>query len=366
MGMFLGLVGIAGFAYSCVAIIVQAIRRKPAKLFAILIACFMLCFIVGIVITPTPEKETGSSPNIGNKEPPKMESEVPEIINSDPPEILDTPKASENNRDAFFIGSHTGSQSDASQPIETGNIISINDIPNYRFGPVLLESFNSIGATGIVDAVCEVSNSHGTTFKVETDGAILWVSLKQSYSDEEWYVAWIKDYDSKKLYYCNESEKFTPSGLLKESIYSFETGEIVEQADIDAVEKYYNQLQEEQTKETEKREQQIREDASTLFHEIRAAYKNNELSADDTYKGNRYTIIGQFDGVSEDGIFNTLLNEINVTVKVMDGNTPCYVFCSFDADIWREKLTELNKGDEMIIEGECYSWGSWSDCELKS
>ncbi|MEG2687374.1 MAG: tripartite tricarboxylate transporter TctB family protein [Christensenellaceae bacterium] len=112
-------------------------------------------------------------------------------------------------------------------------------------------------------------------------------------------------------------------------------------------------------------DKEMREKAASLFHEIRSAYKNNELSADDEYKGKSYTIIGEFDGVSEDGLFNEFLNEIMVTVKIIDDNTTCYAFCGFDADIWREKLSSLNKGDEMVIAGTCYSWGSWSDCELK-
>ena len=109
---------------------------------------------------------------------------------------------------------------------------------------------------------------------------------------------------------------------------------------------------------------QYRKEAAALFHEIRVAYKNNELSADDQYKGNRYVIIGAFDGVSEDGLLNVLNDEIKVTVKIIDGQTNCYVFCDFDSEVWRDELAKLNRGDEIIIEGECNSWGTWSDCRL--
>lgn len=125
------------------------------------------------------------------------------------------------------------------------------------------------------------------------------------------------------------------------------------------------QAEEQQQAQAQKeQDQQQRDAAAALFHEIRMAYKNNELSADDTYKGNRYTIVGSFDGISEDGLLNQLLGEIKVTLKIVDEGTPCYLFCDFDADTWREELSKLSKGDEMVIEGECDSWGVWSDCEL--
>ena len=134
-------------------------------------------------------------------------------------------------------------------------------------------------------------------------------------------------------------------------------------------EQEYKENLENKRKEYEKKlqEQKIENEnnAPKLFHEIRNAYKNNELSADDKYKGNRYTLVGQFDGAEEGGLFNKMLSEIGITIKIMDGNTTCYVFCKFDAATWRDELAKYNKGDKIVFNGRCLSWGSWTDCSLE-
>ena len=101
-----------------------------------------------------------------------------------------------------------------------------------------------------------------------------------------------------------------------------------------------------------------------LFHEMRLSYENNELSANNKYKGNRYTLVGTFEGASEDGILNVIENEIKVTVGIKDGNTQCYIFCDFNPEEWRDVLSEYNNGDEFIFEGECISWGNWQKCSV--
>lgn len=242
---------------------------------------------------------------------------------------------------------------------------TVTELEEYLFWETINPTLEAIGINKISEAVGKQIGEDLWNIDVCANGKNVVISLSGN-DDTGWNLRHVKDRSNSNFYYLNDSDKFTSNGLLKENIYSFETGEVIEAVDKNAIEAYYAELEFQREQEKKEREQKIRDDASALFHEIRAAYKNNELSADDTYKGNRYTIVGEFDGANEDGIFPSLLNEINITVKIMDGNTVCYVFCSFDKEEWRDRLAELNKGDEMIIEGECYSWGSWNNCELKN
>lgn len=105
-----------------------------------------------------------------------------------------------------------------------------------------------------------------------------------------------------------------------------------------------------------------REESKRVFSEIRAAYKANELAAEDKYKGKTYTLIGTLNGITDSGL-NKLSGTITATIEIKDGNTVCYIFCSFDKS-YREDLKKYSVGDEMIFKGECSSWGSWTKCEL--
>lgn len=242
---------------------------------------------------------------------------------------------------------------------------TVTELEEYLFWKTINPTLESIGINKISEAAGKQIGEDLWNIDICANGKNVVISLSGN-DDIGWNLRNVKDRSNSNFYYLNDSDKFTSNGLLKENIYSFETGEVVEAVDENAIKAHYAELELQREQENQAREQKVRDDASALFHEIRAAYKNNELSADDTYKGNRYTIVGEFDGANEDGIFPSLLDEINITVKIMDGNTVCYVFCSFDKEEWRDRLAELNKGDEMIIEGECYSWGSWNDCELKN
>lgn len=99
------------------------------------------------------------------------------------------------------------------------------------------------------------------------------------------------------------------------------------------------------------------------FSEIRAAYKDNEIAADEEYKGNRYTFTVQFDGATDGGIGN-MGGTITVTAKIMDGGTACYMYCKFP-ESERDKITELSKGDSFTFTGTCVDWGNWKDCKMK-
>ncbi len=98
------------------------------------------------------------------------------------------------------------------------------------------------------------------------------------------------------------------------------------------------------------------------FSEIRAAYKANELAAEDKYKGKTYTLVGILNGITDSGL-NKLAGTITATIEIKDGNTTCFVYGSFDKN-YREALKNYSVGDEVIFKGECSSWGSWTNCEL--
>jgi len=96
---------------------------------------------------------------------------------------------------------------------------------------------------------------------------------------------------------------------------------------------------------------------------IRKAYKSNSLSADDTYKGNRYVLYAEFKTIKEDGLMNYLFNEIGVTATFKDGNTICHLWCKFKKSE-REKLKNYKQGDYILFSGECTDWGNWLECEV--
>lgn len=103
------------------------------------------------------------------------------------------------------------------------------------------------------------------------------------------------------------------------------------------------------------------EEAAATFSEIRAAYKANELSFNDTYKGNRYTINGVVNGMTEGGITNSLFNTATFTIEVNDDGTKCFVYAVFNKD-QRDALKSYNVGDEISFTGTCVDWGNWEDC----
>lgn len=99
------------------------------------------------------------------------------------------------------------------------------------------------------------------------------------------------------------------------------------------------------------------------FKEIRKAYKTNELSANDKYKGNTYTLYGQISAIKEDGFMNAFLDKIGVTITYRDNNSIVYTFCDFNSSE-RDKLTKYNTGDYILFSGTCSSYGNWYNCKV--
>lgn len=324
MDALIGLISMLAFAICIVLLLVSLIRKTPKKKILIAMCVCIVCFYSAI---------TWEEPNSNSN----------------------TSSSHDSNSGNFEL-------------LE-GQELTPEDIASLPFGDVLFEELDKISAKDDISIFyCEVTGTNGLyTLRADTSGPRLWIAVKQSSITDEWSVDWIKNYDDNNyIYYMNERDKYTPTGLLQVDIYDFKTNDTVEKSDKAAVDAYYQQLEADRQAAQKEADKKKHEDAANLFHEIRVAYENNELSADDTYRGNRYTIIGAFDGAADDGLINELFSTVTVTVKIMDGRTTCYVFCSFDAKQWRTRLSKLDKGDEMIIEGECANWGSWSECQLKN
>lgn len=99
-----------------------------------------------------------------------------------------------------------------------------------------------------------------------------------------------------------------------------------------------------------------------IFEEIYQAYKDNELVADDLYKGRRYEVTATINGMETGGLMN-MTGGATLTMEKKIGNTIVVFLAEFERD-QEEALKNIKVGDEITFEGTCYSAGSWSDCEL--
>lgn len=98
------------------------------------------------------------------------------------------------------------------------------------------------------------------------------------------------------------------------------------------------------------------------FEEIYQAYEDNELVADDLYKGRRYEVTATINGMETGGLMN-MTGGATLTMEKKIGNTIVVFLAEFERD-QEEALKNIKVGDEITFEGTCYSAGSWSDCEL--
>ena len=98
------------------------------------------------------------------------------------------------------------------------------------------------------------------------------------------------------------------------------------------------------------------------FEEIYQAYEDNELVADDLYKGRRYEVTATINGMETGGLMN-MTGGATLTMEKKIGNTIVVFLAEFERD-QEEALKNIKVGDEITVEGTCYSAGSWSDCEL--
>lgn len=105
------------------------------------------------------------------------------------------------------------------------------------------------------------------------------------------------------------------------------------------------------------------EEVSTIsFSELYRAYKENEIVADETYKGNRYRVTGEIVGISNDGLLN-MGGGATLTVNVELDEVIVVLIATFEKG-QIESLKSVKVGDTITFAGKCLSYGSWSECEL--
>ena len=100
------------------------------------------------------------------------------------------------------------------------------------------------------------------------------------------------------------------------------------------------------------------------FSECYYAYKENELRADDTYKGNRYSLTVQVRDIQNTD--DSLLywdDEVIIEFEIMVDNTHVVGEALFEKE-QTDSLKNINVGDTITFVGECQSAGAWINCEL--
>ena len=100
------------------------------------------------------------------------------------------------------------------------------------------------------------------------------------------------------------------------------------------------------------------------FAECYYSYKENELRADDTYKGNRYSLTVQVRDIqSTDDSLLYWDDEVIIEFEVIVDNTHVVGEALFEKE-QKDSLKNINVGDTITFIGECQSVGAWINCEL--
>ena len=100
------------------------------------------------------------------------------------------------------------------------------------------------------------------------------------------------------------------------------------------------------------------------FAECYYSYKENELRADDTYKGNRYSLTVQVRDIqSTDDSLLYWDDEVIVEFEIMVDNTHVVGEALFEKE-QTDSLKNINVGDTITFIGECQSVGACINCEL--
>ena len=342
MGMFFALLGTFSMFVVPVCLlllIVKAIRKKPFKKTALTMLSFFIVFIacgIGTISLPEPTQE--------------------DFAESEPQTVIKVPN----------------SQVEKELEEQKINYVGYSKLDKYEWGAAASEVLKSIGVecikkvkVVIIEGTDVISDILVTTDKKELD-------LYATKSEDVWDILHIYDKNTlpRANYYYADTLKYNDDGILIVDIYDYSTGEIIEVANIEAkktsdkesqqnLEEFQARMQENEEKEKQKQTQESME----TFTEIYNAYKANQISADDIYKGNRYTLTAIVDKMKEDGLSNTVFDTIGVTAMIKVNNTNVYIFCSFDEND-RDKLKKYNKGDTITFTAECLSSGNWTDCQI--
>lgn len=169
--------------------------------------------------------------------------------------------------------------------------------------------------------------------------------------------------DFGKCYYYKDSQLKDEQGRYLKTIYDYSTNTIVCTADEEAVLKnkekadaYLSAAEEFSNQQKAKK----KEEANKLFQSIISDYQNNEVAAENKYKGNTYTVSGTIQDIGLDVVDNpyiVLSGDMHVT----------FYFHKSE----KERIAQMNKGDTIVIEGKCDGAGvildlTFSDCQVIS
>ena len=80
--------------------------------------------------------------------------------------------------------------------------------------------------------------------------------------------------------------------------------------------------------------------------DLHSAYEENEVAADNQYKGKLVRITGTIDNIGKD-----ILDEVYITIEA--GNTFDSIQCYFENEEQIEKVATLKSGEEITLVGEC-------------
>lgn len=100
------------------------------------------------------------------------------------------------------------------------------------------------------------------------------------------------------------------------------------------------------------------------FAECYYAYKENELRAEDTYKGNRYSLTVKVRDIQNtNGSLLYWDDEVIIEFEIMVDNTHVVGEALFEKE-QIDSLKKINVGDTITFVGECQGAGAWINCEL--
>lgn len=245
--------------------------------------------------------------------------------------------------------------------------LNMKKLECYEFGKVLSKTFEDLGIDDIKNIRIDTYFSNDMIQMIIKGGiANLHCTMFYDKNEESWSVYEIENNEKSDIkYYVKNNYVDYEKTILDENIYSYKTQEIVQKVDDEKRTEYYaNIRQEEENKSQAKKVEIIKksqEDIAIIYND----FNNNKLSAEEKHKGKEYTFVGYFNGANNDGIVNKVAGLISVEIVVKDANGQEYLlYCDFDSGDWKEKLTTLNNGDEVILKGDCSNWGNWSDCEI--
>lgn len=169
--------------------------------------------------------------------------------------------------------------------------------------------------------------------------------------------------ESPKCYYCTETLLKDDTGRYIQTIYDYSTDEIIYTADEEAVLEHKRKVAKQMSDLNDysnERKAKKKEEANKLLQNITSDYRNNEVAAENKYKGNTYTVSGTIQDIGLDVADNpyiVLSGELHVTFYFLRSE--------------REEIAKLNKGDTIVITGKCDGAGvildlTFSNCQVIS